>query len=257
MFVVVLVLSITIANTVYSKDIITYIGSSTVGKFIHEAANVYTDAEFTIRTSPESAGGEVAAARGKTDLGGVAREVKQEIIDQGVNKYLIGKDAIGAWVNRSNPVKDLSMTQLKDIFTGKVKNWKELGGNDLAITIYIANPQSATRKVFSKIVLNESKYNGNVKTVRPDANIIDKVANDKSGIGQLSFALGNSHPKAGETSKINIGGEKASVDNPKYQVTRPLYLLTKGEPSGATKAFIDWTLSDLGQNIVKKYFVGR
>lgn len=241
----------------FTKETIKYIGSSTVGKFIHEATNVYTDAAFEINTKPESGGGENATAAGKADIGGVARDVKPAILSKGVHKFLIGKDAIGAWVNAGNPVKDLTMEELKGIFIGKITNWKEVGGKNLPITIYIVNPQSATRKVFSKIALSGEKYGGNVKTVRPDPMIIEKVAADESGIGQLSFALGNSHPKAGDTRKINIGGETASVDNPNYQLTRPLYLITKGEPTGKVKSFIEWSQSEAGQSIVKKFFVGK
>jgi phosphate transport system substrate-binding protein len=96
-----------------------------------------------------------------------------------------------------------------------------------------------------------------VKTIRPDSKIIDSVAANKGGIGQLSFALGDTHPKAAMVKKINIGGQEASVNNSNYNITRPLYLITKGEATGASKTFIDWTISEDGQKIVKKYFVGR
>lgn len=240
-----------------AEETVKYVGSSTVGKFMHEASQVYTKVSFDIDTTPESGGGENATAAGKTDIGGVARDVKPEILDQGVQAYLIGKDAIGAWVNAANPVTDLTIDQLKGIFTGKITNWKEVGGNDLPISIYIVNPQSATRKVFSQKVLSNENCAGNVSTVRPDPMIIDKVAADEGGIGQLSFALGNTHAKASEVRKINIDGVEASVNNPNYQITRPLYLITKGEPTGEVKAFIDWSLSDAGQAIVIEYFVGK
>lgn len=246
-----------LAMSASAKETVSYVGSSTVGKFMHEASAVYTAVSFDINTKPESGGGENATAAGKTDIGGVARDVKPAILDQGVQKFLIGKDAIGAWVNASNPVSDLSMAQLKDIFTGKITNWKEVGGKDLPVSVYIVNPQSATRKVFSQKVLSNQDCAGNVMTVRPDPVIIDKVAGDEGGIGQLSFALGNTHARASAVKKINIDGEEASVNNANYQVTRPLYLITKGAPSGEVKAFIDWSLSDAGQAIVKKYFVGK
>ncbi len=238
-------------------ETIKYVGSSTVGKFMHEAAKVYSKATFKINTIPESGGGENATAAGMTDIGGVARDVKPAILAKGVQKYLIGKDAIGAWVNSKNSVSELSTRQLKDIFGGKITNWEAVGGSNLPITIYIVNPQSATRKVFNKKLLGGDKYGGNVKTIRPDSDIIDKLAANEGGIGQLSFALGDTHTKAGMVKKINIDAQPASVDNPDYPITRPLYLITKGEAEGAVKAFIDWALSDAGQQVVKKYFVGK
>lgn len=236
---------------------INYVGSSTVGKFMHEAAQVYTAASFNINTKPESGGGENATASGACDLGGVARDVKPEILNQGVQKFLIGKDAIGVWVNKENPIASLEKEQLKAIFTGKITNWKEVGGDDAPINIYIVNPQSATRKVFSKVVLEGADYGGTVETVRPDPAIIDKLAADSNGIGQLSFALGAGHPGEGAVKKVNVGSEEASVNNPGYPITRPLHLITKGDPQGDVKAFVDWSLSDAGQQVVKKYFVGK
>ncbi len=236
---------------------IKYVGSSTVGKFMHDAAKVYTAARFEINTKAESGGGERAVAMGMADLGGVAREVTPKILDQGVQKFLIGKDAIGAWVNASNPVESLSIDQLRDIFSGKIANWSEVGGPDLAIHIYIVGPYSATRKVFNSVVMQGNKYGGKVSAVKLDPTIIDKVAADPGGIGQLSFALGDTHPKADQVKKIKIDGKPATVENPEYPITRPLYLITKGAPQGPVKDFIDWSLSSAGQQIVKKYFVGR
>lgn len=241
-----------------AQDQIRYVGSSTVGVFMKEAAKVYKKATFTINTNPESGGGETAAAHGKTDIGGVAREVKPEIINKGVKKFLIGKDAIGVWVNADNPVKSLTIEELRNIFSGKIVSWKDLNGKDIPITAYIVNPQSATRKVFQKHVMNRQNYAGKtIRTIRPDPAILDKVAADKGGIGQLSFAIGTNHPVLKKVKKISIGNQAASVNNQNYPVTRPLYLITKGEPKGAVRDFINWAISDQGQTIVKKYFVGR
>ena len=232
---------------------IRYIGSSTVGQYMKEAAKVYTKSTFAINTKPESSGGEDAAAAGRTDIGGVARDVKQQILDKGVKKFLIGKDAIGILVHPDNPVSELSFEQLAGIFSGKITNWRDVGGLDQEIDIYIVNPRSATRKVFKKFILGDTEYGGaRIKTIRPDPRIIDEVANNPAGIGQLSFSfLGGARIKL-----IKPNGEEPSVNNSHYPITRNLHIVTKGEPKGEVKAFIDWTLSAEGQRIVKKYFVG-
>ncbi len=231
-----------------------YVGSSTVGKFMHEAAVEYKKIAFKINTKPESGGGENATAAGKTDLGGVAREVKPKILARDVNKFLIGRDAIAVLVNSNNPVDELSSAQLKGIFTGKITNWGEVGGNDLAINVYVTNAQSATRKVFGKIILGDAKYAGSrLNTVRPDPAIADKIVSDDGGIGQLSFALLSD---SSALKRIKPDGHQASVNNPSYPITRPLYLITKGEPEGDIKDFIEWSQSDAGQAVVKRHFVG-
>ena len=240
-----------------AQEKIKYIGSSTVGVFVREAAQVYKAAVLEISTKAESRGGEIAAAHAMTDIGGVAREVKPDILKRGVKKFLIGKDAIGVWVNADNPVTALSTEALINIFTGKISNWKDVGGSDMQITVYIVNPQSATRKVFQEKVLNGRKYAGErIETIRPDPAILDRVGEDRGGIGQLSFALAVAHPSENRVRRIKIDGQVASVDNTDYPITRPLYLITKGEPTGASKAFIEWSLSPEGQAIVKKFFVG-
>ena len=99
---------------------INYVGSSTVGKFMHEAAQVYTAASFNINTKPESGGGENATASGACDLGGVARDVKPEILNQGVQKFLIGKDVSEQSTRFVVPVKNSTIvSKLSNVISGR------------------------------------------------------------------------------------------------------------------------------------------
>lgn len=227
-----------------------YEGSSTVGKFINDAKAVYTAASFKINTKTESGGGEKCIVSNKCDIGGVARGVKADILDKGAVATTVGKDAIAAIVNPSNGVDSLTLAQLSDIFSGKVTNWNQVGGADLPIDVFITAGNSATNKVFKKVVLKGGEYKA--KIVKPDAKIINHVSKKKGAIGQISFAFigGNSSVKA-----IKPDGQQADTSNPEYPITRPLNLLTMGAPEGDAKAFIDWALSEQGQSIVKKRFV--
>ena len=164
---------------------------------------------------------------------------------------IIGKDAIAAIVHPSNKVSALSLAQLSDIFTGRVTNWKDVGGSDMPITPLITNKTSATNKVFKKVVLKGNDYKA--KIVKPDAKIIRLVSKQEGAIGQISFAfiIGNDSVKA-----IKPDGQEASVANSNYPITRPLNLVTKGQPTGEAKKFIDWALSPAGQKVVKQRFVG-
>jgi len=229
-----------------------YIGSSTVGKFIKDASSVYKGGSLAMDTVPESSGGEKCALGGQCEIGGVARSVGKKYLDKGATATLIGKDAIAAVVNAKNKVSGLSSKQLTGIFTGKIKNWKDVGGADLPIKVYIVKKGSATRKVFRAKGMNGAKYHG-VKVITPDAKILTKVGREKGAIGQISFAFlaGNKKIKA-----LSVDHQKASLSNPSYPITRPLYLVTKGAPTGAAKGFIDWTLSSAGQKVVKNRFVG-
>lgn len=232
---------------------LTYVGSSTVGKYIHEASKVYTKSDFLIDTKSESGGGEKVGVNGGADLGGVARELNPCAISKGAMPTLIGRDAIAVIVNASNPVKNLTIVQLKGIFTGQIKNWKKVGGADAPIRALIVMEGSATRKVFKKVVLGGASYAG-TEMITPDARIPLHVKKDPNAIGQISFAFLSSKNK--KIRPLKIGGQDASVANPAYPITRPLYLVTKGFPKGEAKAFIDWTLSSAGQKLVMKNFVG-
>jgi len=228
-----------------------YVGSSTVGKFMSDAATVYNLSTLKIDTLPESGGGESCPLRGACDIGGVAREVGSDFIGQGVQATLIGKDAIAVVVNADNPVKALSAAQLSDIFTGKVTNWSQLGGPDLKIKPLIVKQGSATRSIFQATIMGGAEYVG-AEVVTPDAKIIGETAHDKGAIGQISLAF---LQDASGITAVDVDGQKAAVTNPAYPITRPLYLTTKGAPTGDAKAFIDWAVSPAGQEIVKRSFV--
>lgn len=231
---------------------LSYVGSSTIGKFIKDANDVFKASSISIDTQPESLGGQQCVVNSTCDLGGVAGDLDSKYVDQGVKGVLFGKDAIAAIVSGDNPVKQLSSAQLKGVFTGKIKNWSELGGPNLPIKTYVVKQGSATRNVFQKIVLGGEEYK-DAEVVTPDAKIVSMVAKDKSAIGQISlaFIVDNKEVKA-----LSVDGQVASLTNAKYPIYRPLYLTTKGDAKGDAKAFIDWAISDAGQQLVKRYFVG-
>lgn len=231
---------------------ILYEGSSTIGKFITDASKVYPASQFEINTVPESAGGEQCAMRRACDMGGVAREVGDEFIQKGVVKTLIAKDAIAVLVNETNPVKALTKEQLKDIFTGKITNWSQVGGEDLPIHPLVVKEASATREVFAKAILEGAEYQG-VEVVTPDAKIASAVMLDKTAIGQLSFAFLSG--KQGIRALV-IDNQEPTTENSHYPISRPLYITTHGEPQGEVKAFLEWTLSPHGQQLIKQRFVG-
>jgi phosphate transport system substrate-binding protein len=239
-------------QSVVFAETLTYEGSSTVGKFITDATEHYKLADFNINTVSESAGGEQCAMRQRCDMGGVARDVKQRYLEVGLVPTLIGRDAIAVLVNENNPLSALSKQQLKAIFSGQITNWSQVGGDDMPIKVYIVKAASATRHVFAATILEDAQYN-NVKTITPDAKIASLIAREPGAIGQLSFAFIVDRKGI---KPLTIDDQEATVHNSNYPITRPLFIVTKGEPSGKVKAFLDWALSEQGQAVVKKRFVG-
>ena len=170
-------------------------------------------------------------------------ECKNEKITAAITlSFLCSAGAIAAIVHPSNPVGSLSLAQLTDIFSTKVSNWKAVGGADLPIEVLITGSNSATNKVFKKMVLQGGGYKG--KIVKPDAKIVKLVSSKKGGIGQISFAfiVSNSAVNA-----VQPDGQEVTTANPDYLITRPLNLVAKDTPQGETKKFIDGNLLAEGQ----------
>lgn len=229
--------------------VVRYTGSSTIAHFIRDAEPAYGKARFTVDTEPESAGGELALLSGDTDLAGVAAQPSPATLTSGVSVTLLGQDAIAVVVHLKNPITGLTRDQLRDIFTGKVRNWKDLGGPDLAIRPYVVSPASATRKVFRSAILGEADYGG-CELVQPDSAMPMKVEAEPGAIGQVSFSfLGN----CGHVKVLPVDGQPPSASNANYPITRPLYLLWW--PGRAQVAdFISWTATAEARTILMKRF---
>jgi phosphate transport system substrate-binding protein len=234
-----------------AQPVIRYVGSSTVAVFMREAARIYARAHLEIDDEAESMGGERAIAAGTTDLAGTARRPPPEILRAGIASTLIGRDGIAVVANAANPVRNLSLAQLRAIFTGEVRNWKDLGGPDLPIEPLVVAPGSATREVFREVVLGNQDY-AKTQQIAPDAQIIDAIGKRPGAVGAISFSFLKDRT---DLRAIPVDGEEPTVTNFDYPIARPLYLLWRdGDPE--VEAFVEWSESDEGQLVVMKNFVG-
>ncbi len=186
------------------------------------------------------------------DIGMAGRDLKKEEKEKGSNLvvYKIGIDGVAAVVNPSNPVSDLTDEQLKEIFSGKIKNWKEIGGNDEPINIYTRDENSGTRDTFWKYALNKGNITDKSIVVASNGEMRAKIANDKNGIGYLSIGYIDNSVKPVKLNGIEPTQE--NVQKEIYKVYRPLNMITNGEPEGMVKKYIDFILSPEGQKIVQQ-----
>jgi phosphate transport system substrate-binding protein len=164
---------------------------------------------------------------------------------------IIAKDEVFFYVNRTNKTGNLSFTQLKDILTGRITNWKDVGGADLKITLYLRPSNSGTMAYVRKFVLDNQNYGSNSIIKPTNDEIIQGVAGDPGAVGFTGIQYG------GETEinllsvdKIYPSGFTPGSEG--YPVTRYLHLYTISEPSGIYKDLITWIISPDGQKIVKK-----
>lgn len=167
----------------------------------------------------------------------------------------VAKDGVTVYLNVSNPVSELSLEQLKDIYTRKVKNWRELGGSDAPILIYGRESSSGTYVFFKDTVLLGADFAPETQTMPGTAAIVNAVSKDPNGIGYggVAYASGVKHLRLKKTpGGTAYDPTEENVKSGVYPLSRDLFFYLKQGPSGEIKKFIDWVLSPAGQEIVTK-----
>jgi phosphate transport system substrate-binding protein len=196
-------------------------------------------------------------AAGEIDICTASRPLKSEEVKILSEKFgligmstMIAKDGLTIFVNPENPVDDISIEQLKDIFTCRINNWKYVGGKDTSIITVSRNPNSGTYLYFKEHILEGEEYCDDMIIEPTTASIIQKISETQNGIGYGGIGYYTS-----EVKHLKINGmeptEKNVVDNI-YPVSRYLYLYTLQTPEGTVKNFINWVLSPEGQKVIKE-----
>jgi len=202
------------------------------------------------------------------DIAEVSREMKEEELrmarSRGIdpNEIKVALDGLAVVVNPKNPVSQLTIEELAAIFTGKIKNWQEVGGNDEKIVILSREVNSGTHVYFKEHVLRRGnpqsteEFAPGALMLPSSQAIAEEVSQNTAAIGYYGMGYISSKEKA-----VNIAKDKNSeyvppkvenVMNNSYPISRPLLMYTKGAPAGTVKRFIDFVLSPEGQEIVKK-----
>jgi phosphate transport system substrate-binding protein len=167
----------------------------------------------------------------------------------------VARDGLSVYVNAGNPIKDLSMDQLKLIFTGKITNWKELGGADAKIIVYSRENSSGTYVFFKEHVLKNADYTQRAQSMPGTAAVVNAVAKEKHGIGYGGAAYAKGIRVLSikkDDSSPAIAPDLAHVQDGSYPLSRPLFFYVRNKPAGDIKAYVDWVLSKEGQDIVSK-----
>jgi len=167
----------------------------------------------------------------------------------------VAKDGLAVYVNAGNPVKALSMNQLRLIYTGKITNWKDVGGKDGKIIVYSRENSSGTYVFFKEHVLKNADYTPRAQTMQGTAAVVSAVSKEKNGIGYGGAAYAKGITVIAVKKDDNSAGVKpslATVKDGSYPLSRALYFYLRDKPAGTAKAFIDYTLSKDGQAIVSK-----
>lgn len=198
-----------------------------------------------------SSAGVAAVGTGTADIGMSSANLSQSQLSQYPNLKVvpIAVDGIAIIVNPQNTVNNLTPSQTRDIFTGNITNWNQVGGSNAKINVVNREEGSGTRDGIQKIVLKGGNFGSGGITQSSTGAIRSYVAGDPNAIGYISFAEVDNSVKA-----LGINGVVPTYDsiaNGTYPIQRDLLFVTNGAPSGNAKAFIDFTLSPAGQAILK------
>jgi phosphate transport system substrate-binding protein len=203
--------------------------------------------------------GLAALTDNSTDIAMASRKIKMDermkMQDAGraFKEVIIANDALSVIVNPSNKVSKLTREQLEGIFTGKIKNWKEVGGDDMLIVVYSRETSSGTYEFFKEHVMNRKNYASSVLNMPATGAIIQSVSQTKGAIGYVGLAYVTKEVKDLAVSYDGKNYVNASVENAKnksYPVVRPLYYYYPTSKESIVKPFIDYVLSPEGQKIV-------
>ncbi len=171
----------------------------------------------------------------------------EEVARFGLKSFPFAIDGVAVVLNPDNAVKALGAQQVRDIYAGRITNWKELGGADASIHVYTRDEASGTREVFWEKLLKKGDILAGANVVASNGAMKTALAQDKDGIGYVSIGHIDPTVAAPPLDGVQPGQENAASGA--YPITRKLYMNTKGEPEGLTKAFIDYVLGPEGAEI--------
>jgi phosphate binding protein len=228
---------------------VTLAGSTAFQPFAEKLAEEYDAKHPEVNVTVQGGGsalGISAALNGAAQIG-MADLVELPADAASLTATAVARDGIAVVVNPVNKIADLSMAQLRDIYMGTVRDWKDLGGAPGPITVVSRESGSGTRSSFESIL---GKFDLTKDAIIQDSNgtIRETVANDERAIGYLSYGLVNKKIKA-----ITVDGvvcSTAEILAGAYKLVRPIYFLTSGEPASATRGFIDYVLGQEGQAMI-------
>ena len=233
-----------------AKVSFTLAGSTAFQPFAEKLAGQYMATHKDMSITVQGGGSAVgiqsalsgAAQVGMADLVTLPEEAKA------LTATVVARDGIAVVVNPANKVVGLTTQQIRDIFNGKVKNWKEAGGANTPITVVSREAGSGTRSSFEQIV-RDIALTKDALIQNSNGTIRETVANDANAVGYLSHGMLNDKIKA-----VKVDGQDCTTESilaGKYLLVRPIYLLVKGEASLEIRGFIDYILSSEGQQTIK------
>jgi phosphate transport system substrate-binding protein len=238
-------------STTNKKHTVTIAGSTSVMPFTEKLAEHFMvdHPEYVIDVQGGGSTAGVQACMNDTvNIGMSSRQLKEE--EMILKEIIICYDGISIVVHPKNPIGELTLKQARDIFSGKIKNWRELGWVDRRIDAVTREEGSGTRGSFEELVMRSEEIDDGIMVQDSNGSVKEVVATDPYAIGYISLGLIDSRVKG--LSIDNVVPNLKNIKNKKYKIIRPFIYLSRGEPQKYSKAFVDYVLSKDGQKILIK-----
>jgi len=244
--------------TVKGSDTMVHLASAWAEAYMR----AHPDTDISV-TGGGSGTGIAALLNGTTDICIASRDIKEKEVkmaaDKGItpNEIVTSRDGIAVVVNPENPLSELTIEQIGKIYTGVYKNWREVGGPDHEIVILSRESSSGTYVFFQEHVMKKKDYSPDAMLMPSTSAIIQSVSQDMWAIGYVGLGYGVQAADRVKMLSIKETADTpavvpsvATVQDGSYSIARGLYFYTNGAPSGVTKEFVDFVLSQKGQEIV-------
>ena len=238
---------------------ITMSGSTTVLPIAQACAEEFMNINPNVNISVRGGGSSIGVKdimAGTVEIGNASRDAKEKEINKakesGIDLYqnIVANDGIAVIVNPKNTITNLSIAQIQAIYTGKITNWKQLGGPDMNIVVISRDTSSGTYEVFYEIAMNKQNIIPGCIMVASNNAAVTSVKDTPGAIAYAGLGYLSSSVKPIQVNGVDPTFKNILAGN--YPIARKLNMYTNGAPKGLTKAFMDFILSSEGQNIVEK-----
>jgi phosphate transport system substrate-binding protein len=233
------------------KQTVTVAGSTSIMPFSEKLAEHFKidRPQITVDVQGGGSSAGIQACINKTvDIGMSSRELKGD--ERILKEIVVCHDGIAIIVHHRNPIRNIALDKIRDIYSGRIRNWKELGWIDRNIDSVTREEGSGTRGAFEELLMGRVEISDSIMVQDSNGSVKEVVATDPYAIGYISLGVVDAKVRA-----LSVDGVSPTVKNmqaKRYRIVRPFLYLTMGEPGDNAKLFINYALSREGQRILKK-----
>jgi phosphate transport system substrate-binding protein len=234
-------------------------GSTTVLPIAQKVSEAYMKEHPDVKISISGGGsgnGIKALIDKTTDIANSSRTIKPEEAEQAKAKgispveLIVAHDCIVPVVHPENPLKNITLDQLKSMYKGEIRNWKQIGGADRPVVIISRDTSSGTYEVWEEKVMKKERVFPGALLQASNGAIVQAVSKNPNAVGYIGLGYADKTVKL--LSVNGIVGSKETTLNKTFSISRPLYMYTQVQPAGDVKNFLDYVISDKGQKLVEE-----